>query len=1050
MAVSIIFTSLHRSWQSTLLVLVLTCFLLVMNGYQAFAQFGGGTGTQQNPYIITNVDQLQAIRQASNSAHFRLGNNIDASATSGWNGGAGFNPITWFNGSLDGMGYTISNLYINRGGDTNVALFISSGSDAVFQNIIFSNATIHGNARVAALVGTLAGTATNITVNGTISGVSLLGAVAGQLNGGSITNCQVNASINGSGSTNGGLVGYNNQGTISGCTVSGSVSGQGTLGGLVGNNQGTIEDCHADVTVNGSQQYVGGLVGFNNQWSINNSSSSGTVNGTTDVGGLVGRNGGITATISNSHSTATVDGSSNVGGLAGFNNDGTIEKTYSTGEVSGSTNIGGLVGFSGWGTSAVIRYSYSTSDVNPTSGGGNRNQFGGLVGGLQGGVVDNCFARGAVNGNNRVGGLVGEMTSSATVINSFSTGAVIPGAGQSGGMVGPSQQASSSNSFWDVKTSGWPTSDEGTGLETVDMKTQTTFTDVGWDFNNIWVMDPAVNDGYPYLRAFYTVQQPFAWTGNIDTVWEKSGNWSTNTIPQPDQNIIIPNVTNKPVISSAVTISGITINLNSRLTVGPKGSLTVNDTFNNQAGTSGFIVASSPEGTGSFIFQGTTPGSFQRYIANKETWQMLSSPVQSQSISGDFTPMGDPADSYGDGTRFDFYLWHEPDTSWVYLLHQDAWNAANGHSNFSAGRGYLVSYLDPNTTKTFSGDLNHGTISLLVTKTNGEGDYFGNNLLGNPYPSSIDWKAASGWNRTPLEQDEDGGYDIWIWNESEENYGVYNNGSGSDEGTLGVTRYIAPNQGFFVRASVSGTISMNDAVRVHQGADNWIKANHFVQYDPTIYRLRLRLEENDGPRADEVILEFGHQKEKGSPKLFSFLETAPSLYMPTHNQDYSIRLMKSMDTNPVVPLSFTAGREGQYTLKAGFAFQNPKMALLEDLHTGATHDFTTGNDYTFFAHPKDKPGRFVLRFKEGNFANPHDKLPVMAYAFGKTLAADLRLVDAGQSCQVRVFDTLGRVVYDRQLTGGSRYEITLDHLQGTFMVQISSGSGTYSNKVMIF
>jgi hypothetical protein len=994
MDISITFNFLHRSCLNTFLVLTLAFILPVMYGYQAYAQFSGGTGSLQNPYIITNVTQLQEIQQISGIAHFRLGSDIDASATSAWNNGAGFNPISWFNGSLDGNGYTISNLYINRGGTNNVALFISSGSDAVFQNIVFANANITGSSRVAALVGTLAGTATDITVVGTISGVNILGAVAGQLDGGSITNCQVTA------------------------------------------------------VMNGAQQYVGGVVGVNNQGSVNNASSSGTVNGTTDVGGLVGHNIGITATISNSHSTAAVNGSTNVGGLVGLNSEGTIERTYSSGVVTGSTNIGGLVGFSGSSSNAVIRLSYSTSNVNPSSGGGNRNQFGGLVGALQGGRVENCFARGAVNGNNRVGGLVGDMTSGAFVTNSFSTGAVNPSAGQSGGLVGRSQQSSASNSFWDVQTSGWTTSPEGSGRTTNQMKTQSTFLNAGWDFDNIWVMDPAVNDGYPYLRAFYPAQQ-IIWTGNIDTAWEKSGNWSTNSIPQSDDKIIIPNVPNQPVISSAVTISGITINQNSRLTIGPKGSLTLNDTFINLSGTTGFIIASSPQGTGSFIFHGDAVGSFERYIGKKETWKMLSSPVHNQSISGDFTPMGDPVDSYGDGTRFDFYLWHEPDTAWVYLLHQDTWNVANGNSTFSVGRGYLVSYLDANTTKIFAGNLNHGNISIPVTKTSGAGNHYGKNLVGNPYPSSIDWKISSGWGRNILEN-EGGGYDIWIWNENEENYGVYNSGSGSDEGTLGVTRYIAPNQGFFVRASESGSISMNNTVRVHKGADNWVKANHIVQGNLSISRLRLRIDEVDGARADEVIMEFGHPKENGSPKLFSLLETSPSLYLPAHNKDYSIRLMKSMDTNPVVPLSFTAGREGQYTLRMGFAFQNLDMALLEDLQTGTTHDFTTGTDYIFFAHPNDKPERFVLKFREGNFANPHDKLPVLAYTSGKTFTADLRLVDAGLSCQVKVFDTLGRMVYDRQMAGGNRYNITLDHLQGTFMVQIRGGNAIYSNKVMFF
>ena len=90
-------------------------------------------------------------------------------------------------------------------------------------------------------------------------------------------------------------------------------------------------------------------------------------------------------------------------------------------------------------------------------------------------------------------------------------------------------------------------------------------------------------------------------------------------------------------------------------------------------------------------------------------------------------------------------------------------------------------------------------MSVPVTKTTGVGAVFGSNQLGNPYPSSIDWKAG-GWNRNSLQQTA-GGYSVWIWNDTAYNYGVYNSAAIGDMGTLGVTRYIAPTQGFFVQAA---------------------------------------------------------------------------------------------------------------------------------------------------------------------------------------------------------------------------------------------------------
>ena len=78
-----------------------------------------GSGTATDPYIVTTVTELQTLND-DKAAYYRLGNNIDASATSTWNSGKGFLPIGTgigdvpFTGELDGDGYTISSLYINR------------------------------------------------------------------------------------------------------------------------------------------------------------------------------------------------------------------------------------------------------------------------------------------------------------------------------------------------------------------------------------------------------------------------------------------------------------------------------------------------------------------------------------------------------------------------------------------------------------------------------------------------------------------------------------------------------------------------------------------------------------------------------------------------------------------------------------------------------------------------------------------------------------------------------------------------------------------------
>ena len=98
---------LRKKIMSALAVLT----LLMFGGLtDAHAFTGTGSGTEADPYIITNAEQLQQMND-DRTAHYALGNNIDASATAGWDGDKGFGPIGTvsdpFTGSLDGRGYVI-------------------------------------------------------------------------------------------------------------------------------------------------------------------------------------------------------------------------------------------------------------------------------------------------------------------------------------------------------------------------------------------------------------------------------------------------------------------------------------------------------------------------------------------------------------------------------------------------------------------------------------------------------------------------------------------------------------------------------------------------------------------------------------------------------------------------------------------------------------------------------------------------------------------------------------------------------------------------------
>jgi hypothetical protein len=337
------------------------------------AEFADGSGTEEDPYLISSVYHLNNVRNHLDK-HFRLTADLDLSVygtDEGWEPiGTETNPFT---GSFDGDDHIIRNLFIDRFWDPKIGLFGYTGETAKIWDLGLANVNIFGNHDVGGLVGWNEGEIANSWVTGDVTGRSETGGLVG-VNHGSITDSWAIGTVTDvwSGSI-GGLV-AENFGTITKCHAEATVtSDNSNAGGLVGANYGSITESHAVGVVEGSS-YVGGLVGLNSEGNIDRCYATGNVTGTEDwinytfVGGLVGYN---RASISNSYAKGAASGAEDIGGLVGCNADtGSITTCYSTGRVSGDSNIGGLVGFSH--SDGIITNSYWDANTSQlaSSGGG--------------------------------------------------------------------------------------------------------------------------------------------------------------------------------------------------------------------------------------------------------------------------------------------------------------------------------------------------------------------------------------------------------------------------------------------------------------------------------------------------------------------------------------------------------------------------------------------------------------------------------------------------------------------------------------------------------
>jgi hypothetical protein len=252
--------------------------------------------------------------------------------------------------------------------------------------------------------------------------------------------------------------------TISNLSFSTASVGQVGLFGYLASG-GTVSGVGTENVHLSGLRYVGGLVGYSWEGTVDRSYSLGTVSGEWYVGGLIGYSAGA---VSNSYSAGDVTGEASVGGLAG-SNAGSTTRSYSTGNVSStSMNAGGLVGSNDEG---IVTDCYSTAsvscDVSP----------GGLVG-FNAGSVSKCYSMGDVTGLDSVGGLVGtDLFMEVTY------------------------------SYWDREASGVESGQVGVPMSTAMMQQLSTFEGAYWDIigvapgetNREYTWNIVDGESYPFL-----------------------------------------------------------------------------------------------------------------------------------------------------------------------------------------------------------------------------------------------------------------------------------------------------------------------------------------------------------------------------------------------------------------------------------------------------------------------------------------------------------------------------------------------------------------------
>jgi hypothetical protein len=496
------------------------------------------------------------------------------------------------------------------------------------------------------------------------------------------------------------------------------------------------------------------------------------------------------------------------------------------------------------------------------------------------------------------------------------------------------------------------------------------------------------------------------WTGAISTAWNTAGNWSCGAVPDSITDVTIAATTNQPVISSDVAIKTITLNTGTSLTVPTGLNLTVTNYIHNSGtltveNNANLIQIDAVTNTGNIIVKRKSAPIVR---LDHTLW---SAPVTGQNLFA-FSPAT---------LTNRFYTYATSSNAYVNT-------GLNASSTFEAGKGFAIRAPNNQSTVapipwegTFTGVPNNGTIPFTLNAT-----IPGYNLVGNPYPSTIDAVAfvAANPNITgtlyfyahSLSMNANGVFPQGT------NYAVWNS-TGPTASTSSVLQptpeipngIIQVGQGFFVKATVAGTINFTNAMRVTNNANQFLRSTTVEKN-----RLWLNLKTGTGTDINQILVGYITGATQGVESNYdglSFGNTGSFLSSKIDGADYAIQGRSlPFDSSDIVPLGFKASTAGNYTIaltNSDGLFDGNQEVFLQDNLMGITHDII-GSAYSFSSQIGTFDARFSLVYTntlgvdESNFA-PNS---VKVYKEGEWF----RVKTNGIVMQeVRVFDLAGRLIF---------------------------------------
>jgi hypothetical protein len=458
-------------------------------------------------------------------------------------------------------------------------------------------------------------------------------------------------------------------------------------------------------------------------------------------------------------------------------------------------------------------------------------------------------------------------------------------------------------------------------------------------------------------------------------------------------------------------------------------------------------IAAIPSGA---TFQGNV--TVQRYMSGEgfRMYRYISSPVQAAtvanwqddfSITGKFTGTSktDPSTGtntvcgYALGTTATMFYFNEVTQTYV------AYPTTNSSAVLTPARGYsaFVRNCSSPTIIDVRGSINQGNItlnssttpSLTFTTTGSNSALYGYNLVGNPYPSALDWESSA-----------------WATNNISSVMAISDNSSGSlvyryyDNTDFSGDDFIALGQAFWVRATgASPSLTFSEDVKAPQGSSY----SFYRKASPVLDRLAITV--SNGTLEDKAFVKVNSAAKTtldnfDGPKMENSLFDLSTL--SSDNVRMAINAVDNLACGSQVRIDMKDFTKGSYK----FTFESAGLLtgytlLLTDKYTNTTTNVTATPTYTFTVSDvaaSKAADRFVITLNE------------KANALDLAVDTNLKVCESGTG-KVKVYNTEANVMYFASvnnevvgdtLTGGNAFiEFTIPSsslVEGENIVQINA------------